>query len=826
MLLPIVALLGLAGCGADSDIGTDNEVYQKKQTDISSVATEPSSLRKFALVASGNIDVKASLVTDGPLADVYSHGDITAPTRSLDISGKITAKNLDNLDGAVKRSFDYKGNIDSATFSKVRALKVSEYLNSNSLTEYVHLKSDGSMELVSVDTVTDEKYQQYQEYFSFYRNAWHVEGFNVEIDRPLKVDGDLVIDSDSTFIAGSLMVEGSLQASGELNINTGTPFDVALIVNNNTSVNKLVTIGRLHLSGDFEARSDVNIVGNAEIDGNVTLYASVKINFLDNVFKAALFDMQQAMIEPQEIETTDPETGETIINETEQSTESSAMLVHSQLFSDVKGNNSVVMFTFVEGDYLLNENAIFALIKADKVDDFKFRTYLYGASMQYGAQLQVSNELSDYYANKLAIIESLKTQGSSEVKITESLDVAPSTLYHTFEADGVAETKLVYKLGMASDDEIILTTEARAELIEALDNPATDEEVQAQLEVESDTTEPSAASAETELTDVEEELKQEADGEMAQAEAETDRGLDNDALKAESEQDRIQEWVENQELVVEEVIVDAEEVVVDSENATQQRGWFKKLVKKVKKVLKKITFTDCKKKTTNRYIAGVTSSRSFANDSWNSNISLRHSGRERCGPISAAMIVNYHTLREKGAPIWRVNYGDNVRFDSSNDNPLVEYFAGKFHTSDSDGTPWYKYYSSVPYYTTKKIKKEAGVWSYSWSSPTTVFNRDYQHKLVRHYVKQNKPMIFSAWQSHGKIDGRYIKDHSMPVIGYKREYYSGKCWKKVMPEKKWILVDTTWGVEGQVGNRRGFVRFDSRSNYFKLGTMTYIHTRG
>lgn len=39
-----------------------------------------------------------------------------------------------------------------------------------------------------------------------------------------------------------------------------------------------------------------------------------------------------------------------------------------------------------------------------------------------------------------------------------------------------------------------------------------------------------------------------------------------------------------------------------------------------------------------------------------------------------------------------------------------------------------------------------------------------------------------------------------------------------MPEKKWILVDTTYR------NSRGYIRFDMRSNYWTIGTMTYIRS--
>ena len=56
---------------------------------------------------------------------------------------------------------------------------------------------------------------------------------------------------------------------------------------------------------------------------------------------------------------------------------------------------------------------------------------------------------------------------------------------------------------------------------------------------------------------------------------------------------------------------------------------------------------------------------------------------------------------------------------------------------------------------------------------------------------------------------------SMPVIGYKRQKYSGSCWKKALPDRRWLLVDTTY-------KQRGYMRFDSRSNYGRFGSVTYV----
>ncbi|MDG1694541.1 MAG: hypothetical protein P8I13_06780 [Porticoccaceae bacterium] len=60
-----------------------------------------------------------------------------------------------------------------------------------------------------------------------------------------------------------------------------------------------------------------------------------------------------------------------------------------------------------------------------------------------------------------------------------------------------------------------------------------------------------------------------------------------------------------------------------------------------------------------------------------------------------------------------------------------------------------------------------------------------------------------------------VRTHTMPVIGYKRQKYSGSCWKKILPDRRWLLVDTTY-------KQRGYMRFDSRSNYGRFGSVTYV----
>jgi len=63
--LLIVLAINFSGCGNES---SQKVTYEKKNETLS-LDTEPKSYRKYALVSSGNIEVKKTLSTDGPLAD-------------------------------------------------------------------------------------------------------------------------------------------------------------------------------------------------------------------------------------------------------------------------------------------------------------------------------------------------------------------------------------------------------------------------------------------------------------------------------------------------------------------------------------------------------------------------------------------------------------------------------------------------------------------------------------------------------------------------------------------------------------------------------------
>jgi len=785
--LLIILAINFSGCGNQSN----RETTYKKKNQTLSVQTEPKSYRKYALVSSGDIEVKKSLSTDGPLADVHSNGEIKARSLSLDISGKITSSN--NLDGSLVRSFDYTSPLNNNNFVEIRALKVDEYLNTNNLNEYYLLLNSGEA-IHKIKDEDDKSIDNEDIEFVFENNTWTIKGDNINLNHTLLVQGDLNIQSNYIFIAGTLMVQGDLNASGELNINTGTPFDKALIVDKNINIEKLVAIGRVHGSGTFTARGEVNILGNAEIDGDITLWDDAKINFLDNVYKSALYEAQE---EASENNTT-------------------MMLAHSQLFSNAKGKNSVVLFTFVEGNYIINENIINQLIDTNQTDEFKFKSYLYGATIDYGAQLQKFDGLSSYYQNKKAIIKKLKEQGYEGIKISESLDIAPSNLYHTFKDkyNNIIGTYQVYSLSNAFDENnlIVLTQTQRDNAIYAIDHK---DEIEENQETEAKEKQEEQKQSIVDNEDLNLTTKSQMLNEIEESEN-NETSINKEEVKQEATQDRVQEWVEYKDLASDKKEIDVQEVVVDE--ATKTRGWGHHFRRAVRRHFRRVTFTDCRKKTSSDTISHVTNSTNFWSyryDDWSKKISI-HNDIGYCTPTAIAMILNYNYHIRKGK---KTLYN---AYTYSSTNPLSKQMAGEFHTSKTNGTSWWRYFWEVPYDTTRKIWK-LGMHGYSYTWYTAFWNRDKQYNRTKWYIKRDNPIMFNAMKGtkisgYGKVD----EGHSMPVIGYKNYYYKGSCWKKIVPQKKWLLVDTEFRRRGYYQNQRGYIRFDSRANYFRGGTITYV----
>jgi IS1 family transposase len=797
--LSLSIVLGLSACNQSE---TKETAYQKRNQTLA-LETEPASFRKYALVSSGDINVQNNFATDGPLADVHSNGAINARSLSLDISGRVTAAN--NPSGSIVRSFNYDSPLDEkeGKFVQIRALKVSEYLNTNNLDEYYLLTADGKA-LSRQQGVKDTEIANSDIEFSYENNTWTLTTNQATLNTPLVVETSLSIQAANLFIAGTLMVKGNLDARGELNINTGTPFEKALIVDRNISVEKLVTIGRLHGSGSFTSYGEVNILGNAEIDGDVNLYGDAKINFLDNIFKAALYEAQEQASE------------EAL----------SMTLVHSQLFSDVKGKNSVVLFTFVEGDYILNENVVNSLIENNQIDDFKFKSYLYGASIDYGAQLQKFDGLSPYFASKQAILKKLADEGYTGIKISESLDIAPSNLYHSFkdQQGNLLGTYQVYSLAnpFNQDNPIMLTQEGREGAIYAMDNKA---EIEQQREEEAKEQFALAKQEVVDSEDYDEESKTQLLSEMNES-IEAEQSVDKVALEKEATEDRVNEWVEYKDLATENKEVEVAEIAIEGQGQT--RGWFKRLKRKIKKAFRKVTFRDCRKKYETRRIKGVKSDKTWERgDDWYKDISI-YNNVEYCTVASVAMILNYHNHIIKGkkefytanvkniAPYRYMGQIQAAKSDRySQFNPLAIAVAKRTKTTEKGGTHIRQFFWRLPR-VTKDFIREKGMRGFAYTWYSSPWNRAYQHRIISHYVRRNQPVMFGAMKgTRVSSQKEKLGWHTMPVIGYKRQKYSGSCWKKALPDRRWLLVDTLY-------NHRGYIRFDSRSNYMRYGLVVFV----
>jgi len=616
IVIPII-LIGiglLAGCNNNRDESTNEAIASNLQ-----VSETPSSFEKYALLANGKITVNDTLETDGPLADIHSNKDvITSNARSIDIMGRMSA--YDGISGNNFRSVQVD-NLNSGAVVDFRALHVGDYDVDDILPDAYILKKNGTLvkRFHSQETLADKSYMDAD--LTFEDGKWTISGENVKFDIPIKSETDLDINVENIFIAGTLMVEGTLHATGNLNINTGTPFEHALIVDKDIELDSFECIGKVFASGNFLSHKSVNITGSAIIDGNVNLEGKTKVNYLDTVYQAAMLDAED------DLETTD------------------FMLVHSRLFSDLKGKNSVVLFTFVKGKYLINEETLEKLIETNQTDEFEFKSYLYGATLAYGSDLAKYEGLSPYYEKKLKIEKELNQLGYKNLQITESIDIAPQALYHTYQTkDGKKiGTYLIDSFSSPIDSNKLypLSDEHREDAYNQRFDEVTMLENKQKLEeerLETNKQIPNKNNIDLDSVRNDSNLTEEQKLQIIAFVEENSDDVANELLiKQEAEQDRIKEWIYEKNIEGEIVTIEVEAVEV---NNTKRWGGFGRWVKRKWRSVKKSV---CTKKYYTGYLDNVNSSR---NDEWTRDIAYGNpSPGAHCTAVASAMTIRYLAKR-------------------------------------------------------------------------------------------------------------------------------------------------------------------------------------
>ncbi|MDQ1339069.1 MAG: hypothetical protein QG567_219, partial [Campylobacterota bacterium] len=401
-LLLLVTGLIFSGCNGIEMKYTKNSSNKSKH--IKNIGSMPLEFKEHALISNGDITIGGNLLAQGPLADIHTNSDFKA-TKDIKTSGKITAFSLDTKNAKIATSG--KNTVSKTTTKKeIAALRVSDAILENTFENGVIFDANGNVFEVINGSLHQADINILGGAWSYSQNGWSVRTGELVLRKAVKFETDVFFDVESLTALKPIYVQGNLKTSYGLNINTGELFEDVLVVDKNLQLDSLATVGRVHIGGDLIASGSVDIAGNLEIEGSTTVGGDLKLNYLDVVYKAALFSAQEKF------------------NET--------LLVDSQVFKDVNGKNSIAMFTFVKGYYQLNEQTIFDLLDTNQTGDFEFFTVVLGATIDYASEIVRYDGISPYYKNKLNTINELKKQGYYETEVAEALNLPVMDMYLTF----------------------------------------------------------------------------------------------------------------------------------------------------------------------------------------------------------------------------------------------------------------------------------------------------------------------------------------------------------------------------------------------------------
>ncbi len=179
-------------------------------------------------------------------------------------------------------------------------------------------------------------------------------------------------------------------------------------------------------------------------------------------------------------------------------------------------------------------------------------------------------------------------------------------------------------------------------------------------------------------------------------------------------------------------------------------------------------------------------------------------------PKAAAMVMQYHAKVHYNKKSLYNN--DNILGYQSSTNSYVAKWARYLKSSTISGTNAGNTYFRLPYRIYQQTRDNGMSWGWAYSYYTAVWSRAWQFRYMKWYLNRNRPGIYHAPTNTLADLNDY---HSMPIIGWKTESYGGWCAKKIWPNRNWLLLDSEFGF-------KQYVRFDSRSRYWKVGAISYI----
>jgi hypothetical protein len=750
--------------------------------------------------SNGPIAIAGEFLTDGPLSDIYSNDVIKAGKEKATFTGDlISAVAIETAD-VLNKPTPSDGHAFKVVSERVeiRPKTVADVLGTNP-SERSKPVSEGVLENDPLRKVSVLK------------------GEDVLLSEPLQVDGDLRIEVRRLTINAPLLVKGNVVAMGNVSVDLSSPFEDAVVVDGNFEANNLTVVGKMNVGGSFTSHGVLDLVGSMVIGGGITLQGKTKISYVDTIYKAALFAAQQHF-------------GETL-------------LLHSQIFKNVKGANTVALFTFARGYQQSSEAFLLERIRTKEITPEDYFSVVMGASGQYATELVRYEGVAPYYYSKVAVIDILAEKGYQNLAVVEAINASLDLFYLTFREKG-GDIIGTYLIGpnnsqqassdgySASDAKslIELTLSDRELLAKAIDNAE---------QTHKDTVE--ERNREIQNLPVEEQGgQQKALFGPEQASLEDPRS---------PEEARTEEWrftknlpEERQEAtIVIEIIPDPEDsLTLEEKQKGRMKGCCKKLLNRVNAVIqsvvattvgnvkafavtvrtevKKIVQPPCKKIVDRKMIAGVDETQ---NDIWTREIAVLNSEGNNCSPTSATMILRYHGRNRGNAQLYRDAVNDAVGRTypsglpiSGNDlrsSPfnlwrltLLHDLRNQMMTSTKWGTmPWNMAFGTKELLSRYNIPGNAtwlvaqsGIDAGSYIGMSRLFAQ------FEWEVAANRPAMFNVIGG-GWPSSKWKAGHTMPVLGTRKEYYSGICSISPFTDKHWLYVHSTWGI----GDKRWY-RFD------------------